>query len=252
MPRCLLLGGFHPVNPVDPGQRGRARPGRPCGRTSVQEHLEVIGQCRIGLLIQLGQREQRIASRRQCFLPDDAGWDDEPMPELAIGLHPRIEMTCADGHAGRHPAASQMGSAHFGWNRGERERPARRDEDRAAKRGRLLLVNPVLILIPRAIYPGKPDSLANEFLERKYGRNKTIGFAYNPVTESFVNFGYVGSFLVFFLLGRFLVFLSNYKNQVFNFLIFITLIDFCRGEMGTYLYQLLFVSIFLLLHRKKK
>ena len=118
--------------------------------------------------------------------------------------------------------------------------------------GTTYLINPILILIPRAIYPGKPDSLANEFLERKYGRNKTIGFAYNPVTESFVNFGYFGSFLVFFLLGRFLVFLLNYKNQVFNFLIFITLIDFCRGEMGTYLYQFLFISIFLILHRKKK
>ena len=118
--------------------------------------------------------------------------------------------------------------------------------------GTTYLINPILILIPRAIYQGKPNSLANELLERKYGRNKTIGFAYNPVTESFVNFGYFGSFLVFFLLGRFLVFLLNYKNQVFNFLIFITLIDFCRGEMGTYLYQFLFISIFLILHRKKK
>lgn len=118
--------------------------------------------------------------------------------------------------------------------------------------GATYLINPVLFLIPRAIFPEKPDSLANEFLERKYGRNKTIGFAYNPVTESFINFGYVGSFIVFFLIGRFLVFILNYKNQVFNFLIFITLIDFCRGEMGTYLYQFLFVSIFLILHRKKK
>lgn len=118
--------------------------------------------------------------------------------------------------------------------------------------GTTYFINPVLILIPRTIYPEKPDSLANQFLKKKYGKNITIGFAYNPVTESFVNFGYIGSFIVFFLFGRLLVFVLNYKYQIYNFLIFITLIDFCRGEMGTYLYQFLFISIFLILHQKKK
>lgn len=118
--------------------------------------------------------------------------------------------------------------------------------------GTTYFINPILISIPRAIFPDKPESLANQFLDRKFGRSKTIGFAYNPVTESFVNFGYIGPLFIFFLIGRLFVHLQNHKNQIYNFIIFITLIDFCRGEMGTYMYQSLFISIFLIFHTIKK
>lgn len=117
--------------------------------------------------------------------------------------------------------------------------------------GTTYLINPILIFIPRAIYPDKPDSLANQFLEKKYGRNKTIGFAYSPVTESFINFGYIGPLLVFFLLGRFLTFIQGYKNQVYNFIVFILIIDFCRSEMSGYLYLVVFISLFFLTKQVK-
>ncbi len=96
------------------------------------------------------------------------------------------------------------------------------------------------------IIPGKPESLANQFLDKKYRRNKTIGFAYSPVTETFINFGYIDPLLVFFLLGRFLTFIEGYKNQLCNLIVFILIINFCRSEMSAYLYLVVFISLFFL------
>lgn len=118
--------------------------------------------------------------------------------------------------------------------------------------GTTYIINPILTYIPRAIFPEKPNSLANDFLDRKFGRHKTIGFAYSPVTESFVNFSVFGPLIVFFIIGRIIRRLQGSKNQIFNFIVFITVIDFCRGEFSTYIYQLSFIGLFLVLHSIKK
>ncbi|BFN01727.1 hypothetical protein MOXK23_08410 [Moraxella sp. K23] len=115
--------------------------------------------------------------------------------------------------------------------------------------GGTYIVNSITIFIPRSIFPSKPESLANQTLKKMFGNNTTIGLAYSPVTEAFINFGFIGCYGVFVLIGRFLIKLQNNKNQILNFIFFTLVIDFCRGEMATFLYTFIFISLFFLLHR---
>ena len=63
--------------------------------------------------------------------------------------------------------------------------------------GTTYLINPVLILIPRAIYPENQFFGKMNFLKENMGA-QNIGFDLQSCYKSFVNFGYFGSFLVFF------------------------------------------------------
>lgn len=105
-----------------------------------------------------------------------------------------------------------------------------------------------LTFIPREIFPDKPKSLANEFVVKHFSsKYRIIGFAYTPVTESFVNFGLLGPFFVFLIVGRIVSFVQGSKNQVVNFIFFTMILDFCRGEFSTVVYQFVFISLFLFL-----
>ena len=57
--------------------------------------------------------------------------------------------------------------------------------------------------------------------------------------------------LVFLLYGRFLTFMQGYKNQVYNFIVFILIIDFCRSEMSGYLFLVPFISLYFLTKKVK-
>ena len=63
--------------------------------------------------------------------------------------------------------------------------------------GSTYLILPVQVLIPRAIYPGKPDSLGSEFVKKTFGPD-WMAFAYTPVTEAYLNGGCLGIIIVFF------------------------------------------------------
>ena len=104
---------------------------------------------------------------------------------------------------------------------------------------------PVIFFIPRNLYPEKPYSLADQFIKRNFGSRYTMGFAYTPVTEAFVNFGYIGPFLFYLLVGLVVNAITNRKNQIVNFIFFTMILDFCRGEMGTFFYQFFFTGFFL-------
>ncbi|KMQ62315.1 hypothetical protein ACM40_08420 [Chryseobacterium sp. BLS98] len=106
---------------------------------------------------------------------------------------------------------------------------------------------PIIFFIPRNIYPEKPYSLADQFIKRNFGNRYTMGFAYTPVTEAFVNFGYVGPFFFYLFLGFLINKVANKKNQVLNFIFFTMILDLSRGESGTFFYQFFFVSLFLLI-----
>ncbi|ASW76164.1 hypothetical protein IQ37_06205 [Chryseobacterium piperi] len=104
---------------------------------------------------------------------------------------------------------------------------------------------PVLFFIPRAIYPEKPNSLANQFIQKHFGKRYKMGFAYTPVSEAFVNFGVLGPFFCYFLVGLVISFIQNRNHQVLNFVFFTMILDFCRGELGTFFYQFFFTALFI-------
>lgn len=102
---------------------------------------------------------------------------------------------------------------------------------------------PVQVLIPRAIYPGKPATLGAEFVEKTFGSDY-MGFAYTPISEAFLNFGYFGPFLVMFVLGSFFILILKKRKDGLDFKYFILycfVFDFCRGDFSSVFYAL-FVS----------
>lgn len=109
--------------------------------------------------------------------------------------------------------------------------------------GLSIFVYPILYFIPRFIFPYKPSSLAVQFVKEI---DSTMGYAYSPVTEFFVNFGIIGPLVGFLLIGFIISKIQSFKDQRFNFIFFTMIPDFCRGEIGTFLYQFFFVSFFII------
>jgi len=98
---------------------------------------------------------------------------------------------------------------------------------------------PFQLLIPRIIYPGKPSTLGGEFIIKTFGKRFRQGFAYTPVSEAYLNFGYIGPLIMFFFLGVFFDFLLkiNYTNLNYVYFMFYGLVfDFCRGDFGSIFY----------------
>jgi oligosaccharide repeat unit polymerase len=110
--------------------------------------------------------------------------------------------------------------------------------------GSTILFYPFLLFIPRAIFPLKPISLASKFVLDNFGGG--MGYAYSPVTEFFVNFGIIGPFVGFLLIGIIISKIQSLKDQRINFVFFTMIPDFCRGEIGTFIYQFFFVSFFII------
>ncbi len=110
--------------------------------------------------------------------------------------------------------------------------------------GLSVFLYPLIIFLPRIFFPFKFESLAVTFVKTNFGGG--MGYAYSPVTESFINFGVFGPAIVFFIIGLILTKISQKKDQKFTFLLFTLVPDFCRGEFSTSFYQLFFQSLFLI------
>ncbi len=110
--------------------------------------------------------------------------------------------------------------------------------------GETILFYPILLFIPRVIFPMKPVSLASKFVLDNFGGG--MGYAYSPVTEFFVNFGIFGPFIGFLLIGIIISRMQGYKDQRINFVFFTMIPDFCRGEISSFVYQFFFVSLFVI------
>lgn len=123
---------------------------------------------------------------------------------------------------------------------------AEKNENYNYRLGETVFINPIINFIPREIYREKPKSLGTMFVEKYFGRNG-MGFAFTPVSEFFMNFGYFGPAFCYFLIGAFLVYIQNRSDQRINFIFFTLLIDICRGEISSIVYQFAFVSLFLYL-----
>jgi oligosaccharide repeat unit polymerase len=98
--------------------------------------------------------------------------------------------------------------------------------------------------IPRAIWPDKPESLSLQFMRDAFGSTGLIGFAYTPVTEAFLNFVWVGPFIIFAIISILLVKLvrNAEAHAGLYFILFALVVDFQRGEFAGTFYAFCFVG----------
>lgn len=113
--------------------------------------------------------------------------------------------------------------------------------------GLSIFIYPILYFVPRFIFPEKPISLAVQFVNEI---DSTMGYAYSPVTEFFLNFGVIGPLVGFLIIGIIVSKIQSFKDQRFNFIFFTLIPDFCRGEIGTFIYQFIFLSFFIVIFPK--
>ena len=107
------------------------------------------------------------------------------------------------------------------------------------------------LFIPRAFWPEKPESLSLQFMRDAFGTIGMMGYAYTPVTEAFLNFGWVGPFIVFATLSILMVKLVKYADlrPGFYFICFSFVVDFNRGDVGGLFYSIVCAgSAFWLMH----
>lgn len=96
------------------------------------------------------------------------------------------------------------------------------------------------LFVPRVIWPGKPESLSVQFLRDAFGYVGLMGYAYTPVTEAFLNFGWVGPFVVFGIVSLLMVKLVRNANAHpgLYFISFALVVDFHRGDFAGSLYTM--------------
>jgi len=110
--------------------------------------------------------------------------------------------------------------------------------------GSTIFFYPFFYFIPRYFFSDKPFSLAVQFVT---DIDSSMGYAYSPVTEFFVNFGILGPFVGFLIIGIIISKIQAFKDQRFIFIFFTMIPDFCRGELGLFIYQFIFVSFFIII-----
>lgn len=105
-------------------------------------------------------------------------------------------------------------------------------------------VSAPLLFIPRAIWPEKPESLSLQFMRDAFGAIDMMGYAYTPVTEAVLNFGWVGPAFFFAILSVLMVKLvKNADVQPgLYFICFALIIDFNRGDIGGTFYAIVCVG----------
>ena len=96
------------------------------------------------------------------------------------------------------------------------------------------------LFMPRAIWPEKPESLSIQFMRDAFGTTGLMGFAYTPVTEAFLNFSWVGPFVIFAIVSLLMVKLVRNADAHpgLYFLCFAFVVDFNRGDFGGLFYAL--------------
>jgi hypothetical protein len=100
------------------------------------------------------------------------------------------------------------------------------------------------LLIPRVFWPEKPESLSLQFMRDAFGAIDVMGYAYTPVTEAFINFGWVGPFIFFALLSIAMTKLVKHAvaHTGFYFICFSLVVDFNRGDVAGLFYSVVCVG----------
>jgi oligosaccharide repeat unit polymerase len=119
------------------------------------------------------------------------------------------------------------------------------DENLQLKYGKTIFLNSFIIYIPRFLLSSKPNSLGTDFIQTNFDGGQ--GFAYMPSTEFFINFGILGPFFGMTIIGFIFNSINILKHSSIKYLFYCLVPDFCRGEISTFIYQLLFISFLFLL-----
>lgn len=100
------------------------------------------------------------------------------------------------------------------------------------------------LFIPRVFWPEKPESLSFQFMREAFGTVGLMGYAYTPVTEAFINFGWVGPFIVFTVLSLGMIKLVKRADAHpgLYFICFSLVVDFNRGDFGGLFYSVVCVG----------
>lgn len=101
------------------------------------------------------------------------------------------------------------------------------------------------VFIPRVLWPEKPVGLSQQFNKDQFGDAVSIGFAYTPVTEAYINFSMVGPFMVMSLVSLATVFLVRHarRRPMLYFVCFALALEFNRGSSAGVLYFLVVVGV---------
>jgi hypothetical protein len=71
-----------------------------------------------------------------------------------------------------------------------------------------------------------------------------IAFIFIKESDTILNSKFLISILI---IGIIIFKMQSFKDQRFNFVFFTMIPDFCRGEIGTFIYQFFFISFFIIL-----
>lgn len=107
--------------------------------------------------------------------------------------------------------------------------------------------------IPKEIFPDKPLPLAVQFAKMLSvpGQEFTMGYAFTPISEAFVNFGYLSIIIFPVLLAFFAYSLELLVNKYPLFLLILLsqVVNFQRSDVASLIFELLFLLIcFLFCH----
>ena len=111
--------------------------------------------------------------------------------------------------------------------------------------GSTYLFLPIQVLIPRSIYPGKPTTLGTEFVNKTFGPG-FMAFAYTPVTEAYLNGGYLGVLLIFSILSLLMDRMVRKANHLITFgylMAFSLVLDWSRSEFSSIFYTICMIWI---------
>jgi hypothetical protein len=101
------------------------------------------------------------------------------------------------------------------------------------------------LFLPRSIWPEKPVSLSLQFNRDAFGDAIVPGYGYTPLTEGFINFSWIGPFIVLCLLSLATVKLVRNADirPGLYFICFSMAVDFHRGDFSGTLYVLVIVPL---------
>ena len=111
----------------------------------------------------------------------------------------------------------------------------------------ITVFNFILNFIPRTILPNKPNSLGAQF---KIDYSTTMGYAFTPLTELYINFSFFGFFIGAILFSYIFYKISKNKNKypLLYLACFMELINFFRGEIASSLFEVFIMyGIFLIM-----
>lgn len=111
------------------------------------------------------------------------------------------------------------------------------------KYGSTYIVDSLSKLIPKSLYENKPQDLSFQF---KNEYNTNVGFAFNPIAESILNFGktFASIMTASIMFAITVIARSFLKKNILYYIIILTFsLDFCRGAFSNVFFDTLFCFI---------